>query len=194
MSIMGTNWLFTAKPGAVSPVFENDECYYVLLAVSVEPAGARTLDEVRSQVMLTLRKQHNAQVARQRLAPAIAAINAGTAMSQAATQFGLKYAVTDTFSFNSNVADVGYGTDFNKAVIEGLVGRLTAEVETARGVYVGNPLWIKPIDEADFATRRAGIQQALLARAQGEVVEKWLKELKDQAKIEDRRAQMRGDG
>jgi peptidyl-prolyl cis-trans isomerase D len=194
MSVMGTNWLFTAKPGAVSPVFENDDCYYVLLAVSVEPAGVRSLDEVRSQVMLALRKQHNAQVARQRLAPAIAAINAGTAMSQAATQFGLKYAVTDTFSFNSNVADVGYGTEFNKAVIEGLVGRLTPEVETARGVYVGKPLWIKPIDETDFAVRRAGIQQALLARTQGEVVEKWLKDLKDQAKIEDRRAQMRGDG
>ncbi len=194
MSIMGTNWLFTAKAGTVSPVFENDDCYYVLLAERIDPAGIRTLDEVRSQIMLALRKQHNAQVARQRLAPAIAAVNAGAAMSQAAGQFGLKYAVTDTFSYNSNVADVGYGTDFNKEIIEGLVGRLTPEVETARGVYVGKPLWIKPIDETDFAMRRAGIQQALLARAQGEIVEKWLQDLKDQAKIEDRRAQMRGDG
>lgn len=194
MSVMGTNWLFSAVPGAISPVFENDDCYYVLSAERVEPAGVRSLDEVRSQVMLALRKQHNGQVARQRLAPALAAVKAGAALSQAASEFGLKYAVTDTFSYNSNVADVGYGTDFNKEIIEGLVGRPTAEIETARGVYVGKPLWIKPIDETDFALRRAGIQQALLARAQGEIVQKWLQELKDQAKVEDRRAMMRTDG
>lgn len=194
MSLQGSNWLFNAKPGAVSPVFENDDCYYVLLAESVEPAGVRPLDEVRSQVMLALRKQHNGKVARERLAPAIAAVNGGKALSVAAREFALKYAVTDTFSTNSNIADVGYGTDFNKEVIGGLAGRLTPEIETARGVYVAMPLWVKPIDEADFAARRAGIQQALLGRAQGEVVQKWLTEQKEKATIEDHRAVLRDNG
>ncbi len=194
LSLQGSSWLFGAAPGSVSPVFENDECFYVVLAERVEPAGVKSLDEVRSQVMLAVRKQHNAQVARQRLAPAIAAINGGGAVSQVAAQFGLKYAVTDTFSYNSNVAEIGFGTDFNKQVIEGLVGRLTPEVETARGVYAGMPLWIKPIDEADFAARRAGIQQTLMMQAQNEAVEKWLKEQVDAAKVEDLRAQLRGDG
>lgn len=194
LSMQGTSWLFSAAAGAVSPVFENDDCFYVVLAERVEPAGTRSLDEVRSQVLLALRKQHNAQVAKQRLAPALAAINGGTAVSQAAAQFGLKYAVTDTFSYNSNVPEIGFGTDFNKHVIEGLVGRMTPEVETARGVYAGMPLWIKPIDEADFAARRAGIQQALVMQAQNEAVTKWLEEQVGQAKVEDRRAQLRGDG
>lgn len=194
LSLEGSNWLFGAQAGAVSPVFENDDCFYVLLAERLEPAGSRPLDEVRSQVMLALRKQHNAQVAKQRLAPAIAAVNGGAPLSQVAAQYGLKYAVTDTFSINSNVAEVGYGTEFNKQVIEGLVGRLTPEVETARGVYVAMPLWIKPIDEADFAARRAGIQQALLVQAQGEAVNKWLEEKRAAAKIEDNRARMRGNG
>lgn len=194
LSMQGTSWLFGASAGAVSPVFENDDCFYVVLAERVEPAGVRPLDEVRSQVMLALRNQHNAQVAKQRLAPAIAAINGGAAVSQAAGQYGLKYAVTDTFSYNSNVPEIGFGTDFNKQVIEGLVGRLTPEVETARGVYAGMPLWIKPIDEADFAARRPGIQQALMMQAQNEAVEKWLQEQVSAAKIEDRRALLRGDG
>lgn len=194
LSLQGANWLFGAAPGAVSPVFENDECFYVVLAERVEPAGIKPLDEVRSQVMLALRKQHNAQVAKQRLAPAIAAITGGAAVSQAAGQYGLKYAVTDTFSYNSNVPEIGFGTDFNKQVIEGLVGRLTPEVETARGVYVGMPLWIKPIDEADFAARRAGIQQALTMQAQNEAVQKWLEDQITAAKIEDRRAALRADG
>lgn len=194
MSLQGSSWLFTAQAGSVSPVFENDDCYYVLLAERVEPAGVRSLDEVRSQVMLALRKQHNAQIGKQRLAPAIAAIQSGSAVSQVASQYNLKYAVTDTFSYNSNVPEIGFGTDFNKQVIEGLVGRLTPEVETARGVYAGMPLWIKPIDEADFAARRAGIQQSLMAQAQNEAVDKWLKEQVSQARVEDRRAQLRSDG
>lgn len=194
LSLQGANWLFGAPTGAVSPVFENDECFYVVLAERVEPAGTRPLDEVRSQVMLALRKQHNTQVAKQRLAPAIAAIQGGAAVSQAAGQHGLKYAVTDTFSYNSNVPEIGFGTEFNQQVIEGLVGRLTAEVETARGVYAGMPLWIKPIDEADFAARRVGIQQTLTMQAQNEAVQKWLQDQIAAAKIEDRRAALRGDG
>ncbi|MBK8166012.1 MAG: peptidylprolyl isomerase [bacterium] len=194
LSLQGTSWLFGVSAGAISPVFENDECFYVVLAERVEPAGLRPLEEVRSQVMLALRNQHNIQVAKQRLAPALAAINTGAAVSQAAAQHGLKYAVTDTFSYNSNVPEIGFGTDFNKQVIEGLVGRLTPEVETARGVYAGMPLWIKPIDEADFGARRAGIQQALMMQAQNEAVEKWLQEQVGAAKIEDRRAELRRDG
>ncbi len=191
LSLAGTNWLFLAQPGTVSPVMENDDCYYVLLAERVEPAGTRSLDEARSQVMLALRKQHNAQVARQRLAPAIAAVQAGTPLSTAARTFNLKYAVSDTFSYNSNVADVGYGTDFNKAVIEGMVGRITEPVETMRGVYAAVPLWVKPINESDFAARRVGIQQALLSQAQAEIVDKWLKDEKAKAKIVDNRGELR---
>jgi hypothetical protein len=41
LSLMGTNWLFTATPGAISPVFENDDCYFVLLAERIDPAGVR---------------------------------------------------------------------------------------------------------------------------------------------------------
>jgi parvulin-like peptidyl-prolyl isomerase len=194
LSMEGTNWLFTAQASTISPVFENDECYYVVLAERVEPAGTRTLDEVRSQVMLALRKQHNTQVAKQRLDPAVAAVQAGTTLRDVAARFNLKYAVSDTFSYNSNVADVGYGTDFNKAVIDGLVGRPTAPIETARGVYVAMPLWIKPISEADFAAKRANIQQSLLVQAQSTAVQKWLEDQKKAAKIEDQRAAMRGNG
>ncbi len=191
LSLVGTNWVFTAKPGAVSPVMENDDCYFVVLAERVDPAGARSLDDVRSQVMLALRKQHNAQVAKQRLAPALSAAQAGTPLSQVARTYNLKYAVSDTFSYNSNVADVGYGTDFNKTVIEGLVGRVTEPVETVRGVYAAVPLWIKPVNETEFAASRVGIQQALMSRAQNEAIDKWLKEEKAKAKIVDNRAELR---
>jgi uncharacterized protein YkwD len=191
LSLVGTNWVFTAKPGTVGPVMENDDCYFVILAERIDPAGTRSLDDVRSQVMLALRKQHNTLVAKQRLAPALSAVQAGTALSQVARTYNLKYAVSDTFSYNSNVADVGYGTDFNKTVLEGLVGRVTEPVETMRGVYAAVPLWIKPVNETEFAASRVGIQQALMSSAQNEAIDKWLKEEKAKAKIVDHRAEMR---
>ena len=193
LSMEGANWLFGAKAGSISSVFENDDCYYVVLAERVDAAGTRPLDEVRSQVLAALRKQHNTQVAKQRLEPAVAAAGAGTTLRDIAARYNLKYAVTDTFAVNSNVADVGYGTDFNQTVINGMIGRPTAPIETARGVYVAMPLWIKPIDEADFAAKRANIQQTLLMQAQGEAAQKWLEDQKKAAKIEDHRAAMRDD-
>ncbi len=194
MSMEGAGWLFTAETGAISPVFENDDCYYVVLAERLEPAGTRPLDEVRSQVLAALRKQHNTQVAKQRLEPAAAAAQAGTTLRDIAERQNLKYAVTDTFRVNENIADIGYATEFNKAIIEGMVGRPTAPIETARGVFVGRPLWIRPIDENDFAAKRAGIQQSLLAQAQGKAVQEWLDQQKKAAKIEDHRASLRDDG
>jgi hypothetical protein len=95
--------------------------------------------------------------------------------------------VTDTFGVNDNVADVGYGTEFNKLAVEGTVGQVVPEVETLRGLFALKPLWISGFDEAEFSLRREGIRAALLQRAQNERFGEWLQEQIDAAEIEDYR-------
>ena len=106
-------------------------------------------------------------------------------MAEVAGDAELLHAVTDTFTVNGNVPDVGYGTEFNKLAINGTVGTLIPEVETIRGLYALIPLWISPFDEADFMDRRAGIQAALLSRAQNKIVEEWYNARLEAAEIED---------
>lgn len=189
LSLEASNWVFAATEGDISPVLENEEFFYVVAAGAKMPAGLAPLDEVKSRIALTLTKDHNLELARQKLNPAVAEVRQGTPMSAVAAKFGLKHAVTDTFSVNGNIPDVGYGTDFNKLAINGAPGVLIPEVETLRGLYALVPLWITPVDENDFQQRREGIMAALLSRAQGEVLQKWLEDRTAAADIKDDRYQ-----
>jgi peptidyl-prolyl cis-trans isomerase D len=188
MTMAGANWALAARAGAVSPVFENEQFLYVVHKAEALPADTSPLEDVRGQVVLALRQQHNVEAARAKLAPAVGEVQMGTSMAVAAANHGLSHAVTDTFTINGNVPNVGYGTPFNAAAINGAVGQVVPEIETLRGLYALVPLWIKPVDEIDFAARREGIRAALLQRRQGEIVEEWFTTQKDAAKIEDYRA------
>ena len=188
MTLAGSNWAFAAKTNAVSPVFENDQFLYVVHKLETLPAGPAPLEDVRGQVALAVRKEHNREAVRARLSPAVGAVQMGTPMDQAALEHELAHAFTDTFTMNGNVADIGYGTAFNAAAINGTVGELVPEVETLRGLYALRPLWIAPVDEEAFAARREGIRAALLQRKRAERIEEWLSAQKEAAEIEDYRA------
>ena len=127
------------------------------------------------------------ELARQKLGPAVGDIQMGTSVAEAAASHGLKHAVTDTFTINANVPDIGYGTDFNKQIIYGTVGRLVPEIETLRGLFAAVPLWVKPIDEESFAQREEGIMASLLTQAQNQALEDWMKALIEEADIRDYR-------
>jgi len=190
MTLAGSNWAFAAKDGQVSQVFENDQMFYVVHKLEQLPAAPAPLDEVRGQVALALRQDHNRSAVRAMLSPAVGEVQMGTAMAVAAANHGLKTAVTDTFTINGNVTDIGYGTPFNAAAINGTVGQVVPEVETLRGLFALVPLWIQPVDEADYAARKEGIRAALLQRKQGEMLEAWFTQARESAKIVDHRTAM----
>lgn len=185
LSLTGSNWAHRAAAGSVSRVFETNDYFYVVLAGGTIPAGTAPLDDVRSQVSMALIKDHNHTLGMELISPVIGEVQMGKTLAEASAGTDLIYAVTDTFGVNDNITNVGYGTDFNREAINGEVGVLIPEISTQRGVYALIPTWIKPYDEADYATRQAGIQASLLARAQAEYLEEWLSAREDEATIED---------
>nr|MEE4266476.1 peptidylprolyl isomerase [Candidatus Krumholzibacteria bacterium] len=191
-SLSGSVWAHAAKPGDVSRVFETDDYFYIVQVDSHLPAGTAPLDEVRSQVTQAVIRDHNKMRGLELLNPVVGQVQMGTSLAEAAEGNDLlTYAQTDTFGVNDNVLNVGYGTEFNKLAINGQVGTLIPEVTTQRGVFALIPTWIKPLDEAEFASRQAGLQEALLARKQAEYMEEWLSTKEAAAKIEDYRQSFR---
>lgn len=190
MSLRGSNWVVSAKAGDISPLYENREFMYIVRAGDPIPAGVRSLEDVRGQVTLAVRKEHNLTAAKAKLAPAVGEVQMGKTMSEVAETLGLAHAVTDTFTANGNVDGVGYGTDFNLSVIKGTLGEILPEIDTLRGVFAATPLWVNAIDQANYDLRSAGIHAALLQRAQGEVINKWFDEQMESAEIVDFRNQL----
>lgn len=189
-TLSGSAWVGSAKPGDVSPVFENNDFMYVVLAGAPEPVGAAPLAEVRGRIMLTLRQQNNLAAARAKLGPAVGEVQMGTPLSEAAAAHGLTHALSDTFTMTDNVPDVGYGTDFNRLAIEGTVGEIVPEVETLRGLFSLTPRWIAEFDEQDYLQRQENLRAALLNRERAEVFEVWMADQLETAEIMDLRGRM----
>jgi len=187
LSMAGANWVFAASTGLVSHVFENRDNLYVVLAGDITPEGLAPLAEVSSRVKLAVKKEKQREAVQAKLSPAVGEVRMGRTMAEAAANAGLLHAVTDTFTINGNIPDVGYGTEFNKLAINGSVGELISEVVTLRGTFALTPLWIDPFDQADFETRRLGIQGALLAQAQNKALEDWYTTRLEEAEIVDLR-------
>ncbi len=187
LSVRGSNWTFNSAAGDVSPVFENRDNFYIVLNEGITPAGLAPLEEVRGQVTLALRKEKQIAAARALLGPAVGEVQMGRTLAEVAAANGLAHAVTDTFTVNGNVPEIGYGTVFNLDVISGTVGELIPEIETNRGLYAAIPLWIQEFDTEDFATRSGGIRAALLGRAQNTILQEWYDDRLARAEIKDQR-------
>ncbi len=187
LSLAGSNWVFSTTSGQISRLYENRDNIYIVMAGEITPVGLAPLEEVTSRVSLAAKKDKQLQAAQAKLSPAAGEIQMGLTMAEVAEAGGFLHAVSDTFTVNGNVQNVGYGTEFNKATIEGTVGTLIPEVETLRGIFALTPLWIAPFDQADFDARRPGIQGALLSRAQNLAVEEWYTARLEEAEIEDYR-------
>ncbi len=186
LSLAGSNWAHGAKAGSISRVFETNDYFYVVHSRGTQPAGVAPLEDVRSRVRLAVTRDRDQKRAREILSPAVGQVQMGKTMAEvAAAGSPLMHAVTDTFGANDNILNVGYGTDFNKKALQGTVGTLVPEVETNRGMFALTPLWIQPVDEAQFESRKEGIRQALLARKRAEAVEEWLQAQEEEAEIKD---------
>ena len=187
-STAGTQFAFKAKPGQPSGVLETDDVYYVAHLEQNLPAGAAPLDEVRVQIASELRQQAQREMAAQKLAPAVAAVQGGARIADAAARFGLATAVTDTFTASANVPKVGFGSAFNMAALEAPLGQLVPKVESTRGVFALRTVWKSRLTDEAFAQQREQLRGQLLARKQYEMLESWYQERIAVAKIVDNRA------
>ena len=186
-SMKGTNFAFLADVGLVSRVFENDDNFYVVHVLEKLPEGPAPLEDVRSRVVTALNRERKLEMANEKLNPAIGALQMGGDMAPLAEEYGLTYAVTDTFSVSGNISGIGYNTDFNKAVIDNEVGDLVDHVETTRGVYALRILWKSDFDEAAFAAEREALYARLLQSRQYEVLNQWFDDKIAEADIVDNR-------
>lgn len=183
----GTRFAFWASDDEISEVYETETDYYVIHVLEHLPEGVADLEDVRAQVIRAVNDATKAELAAKELAPAIAAIQNGMSFADAAEEFGVTYALTDTFTATGNITDVGYNTDFNKMAFEAEVGELVTDITTNRGVFALSVTWSEPFDEILFAVEKENVRNNLLATAQQEIIDQWYEAQIDDADIKDNR-------
>ena len=184
-SAAGNRWLFRARAQQISPLFFTEDHVYVVMSEGVQPAGPQPLDNVRSQVVLALKREQQRLAAANTLSPAVGRVQMGETMRDVAAELGLVYAVTDTITATSNVPDVGFGTPFNLVALQAETGQIVPEVSTHRGVFALRVLWQSPFDAEDYARRREQARVLLNQRLQAAALEAWFQDQIAAARIQD---------
>lgn len=188
----GNIYAFDADLGDVSDVFQNDEAYYAVHVVEKLEAGVTPFEEVEAQVAVKVDRERKIEIARERMNPALGALQMGRDFADVAAEFELGHALTDTFALTGNVAGVGYNTEFNTAVIEHAAGETVENVETQRGLFSLVVLWKSELDEEAFGLEREPLRARLLNQRQQEAMSEWLDAQVEAAEIVDNRAALSG--
>ena len=184
-------FLRTAEAGAVSDPFDAGDRFAVVHVVSVTPAGVRPFEDVRDQIETDVSLEKKKAVTTARLAAAtpptadLAAV--GRAVSQAPVALsGLSMNTPAVEGFGNEPRLVG-------AVFGLQPGQRSGVVEGEQAAFVVQTTALRgglPAELTDAV--RTQIREELLQRRRQQVAQAWIKSLRDEAEVEDFRADVLG--
>jgi parvulin-like peptidyl-prolyl isomerase len=181
------DWAFAAKPGSVGDPFGNDETVLIPRVVEHRPEGLEPFETVQERVRIAFLEERKKEIARSRLESVRQALDSGTSFTEAARSQDLELKTPEPFTYYESVPDVGGANEFTAVASALAVGEISGVVETSVAAFVLEVLSRDAFDEAAFAEARETHQRTLLDRQINEIVQSWLAELRESAKIEDRR-------
>ena len=185
------DWIFDEREGigAVSPVFENREAFYMVEVRNLTRAGYMNLDAVAPQIESRLRLQKKVELAHDDAREIAAELRAGTSLEEVAQRVGVDVETAGPFSRTDFVP--GLGT--RNAAVGAVFG--ASEGEIAGPVRVGDRVLVIRVEERIEADREAWEAQKAMQRAQRTAelrqqrLDLWLDGLREVTRIQDTRAE-----
>jgi peptidyl-prolyl cis-trans isomerase D len=189
-SLPAGRFAFDRDAGTLSEVYENDDMLYFFEVAERIPAGYDSLENVRGIVRNNVLRERKIDIASQKLADAVAEVDANTDLGRLANSAGLSHAVTDTFGVRENIPDVGFATAFGRTAMQMEPGTFCRRVATPRGVYAFRLIWRSEFSEEDFRAQRASLAASMLYGRQQNALQQWLSHEIEDAEIQDLRSDL----
>ncbi|HEV2130653.1 MAG TPA: peptidylprolyl isomerase, partial [Longimicrobiaceae bacterium] len=179
-----------AGVGAVSPLFETDQAFYVARVESVTPAGEIPLAEATPQIRRQLVAEKKREQARQIGQQIVAEVRGGKSLQQAASERGLEVATTGPFTragFNPTFgqANAAVGAAFGVPI-----NQVSDVVSTTARLFIIRPVERTEADRQAWEQQKDQQRAGELLRLQQEQAARWLESLRKQAEIEDNRSEV----
>ena len=184
------DWAFNAPVGAVHTL-EGPEAWYVMHLMDHRPAGIAPFAEMESRVRADYVASVQVSQAAERAAAILSRARGGTPLEEAAGSDTLAtFGTTDEFSRRGFARGLGNDPELMARVFTSSAGLLPEVVTTSRGAYVLEILSRTEPEESLSAEQKETIRQQILGRRRGEVINRWLEDLRSRAEIKDYRGEI----
>ncbi|HEX5178884.1 MAG TPA: peptidyl-prolyl cis-trans isomerase [Gemmatimonadaceae bacterium] len=183
-------WAFTAKVGQTSDLIDADRAYYLARLDSLTPGGKPTLASMSDQIRTELIRQKKLDMlvpVAQKVSDAYAK---GQTFDQAAKAVGLTVSQSPTFSRVSSVPGIGQANEVIGAAFGLPTGTVSEPVKSGDAVYVIKVDRRVDADRAAWEKQKSQQRTQLLQRLRQQRVQEYLADLRQSAKIDDRRKQV----
>ncbi len=185
-------WAFSgAKVGETSELFDSDEGYFLARLDSLRPGGKPTVESMGDEIRARLVRDKKLELLVPKAKQVTDAVKGGKTLEQAAQAAGLEVQQSRMFTRAMPVPGLG---SLNRAVgtAFGLpVGAVSDPVETQNGVFVIRVDRRTNADRAAWEAQKAEQRAGVMNRIRQQRVQEFMAGLKESAKIEDRRKELR---
>lgn len=184
----GQDWIFEDREGvgAVSPVFENRDVFYMLEIVREAPAGTIALEEVRGEIEAEMR-------ARRKGARALDEVRSLAAdarsLEEVASRVGADVRTAGPFSRMEFVPGLGSANAAIGAAFGASEGEITGPVRVGNEIVLLRVDGREPAERAEFEIQKEFQRMQMTAQLRQERLDLWLDGLRETTRIVDRRAE-----
>jgi peptidylprolyl isomerase/peptidyl-prolyl cis-trans isomerase D len=181
------NFLADAEAGAISDVIELDDQFAVLHVEEITPKGFRPLEEVRDQVETQVLRQKKQQVQTRKLQQALD--GAGGDLDRLARAVGTTARAKAGVAFDTRtIPALGADAKFVGTALGLKEGQTSGVVAGENGAFVVKATRVS--EPAKLTEkRRKQLHDQLLRQKKKQMQQKWLAGLREEATIQDNRAQ-----
>jgi peptidyl-prolyl cis-trans isomerase D len=187
----GQDWIFEDREGvgAVSPVFETRQAFYMLEIVSEAPAGHLSLDEVATEIENQIRMERKMARAMDEARGFASDLRSGTPLEQIAQRLGAEVQSAGPFTRTEFVPDLGSRNAAVGAAFAVGEGEFAGPVQLADRVILIRVDRRIPADRGEWEDQKEFQRAQVTAQLRQERLERWLDGLRETVRIDDRRAQ-----
>ena len=151
---------FTLKPKEISNVISTEYGFHIIQVLEKEPAHTQTLDEVKSQILTTLRNQSVNEKMQELADQAHAQLaKAPQNAQQIANQLNLSFVTSDKFVAGALVPGIGVDQQLNSTLVSMKAGEVSPVLQSGNKLVVAVVTAIHPPRQAEFSEVESQVRQ-----------------------------------
>ncbi len=189
-----SRFIFSKKPGAISPVYNLPEGFTVVKVDQRLAAGLPEFVHIKSAVRSDILRRESRELARQKAQTIWRQVQGGASIDTAAAVHSERVVNELIWGWGAWVPEMGDAPAFLGAVIRAheKKERLIPPVPVDNDFFIGELLEYIPYDSAKFAAARDSTAQFLLQKRRTDAYNTWIVDLQRKADIEDYRMEVLG--